>query len=238
MAVLSGRVELASRQFDCRLGSALRSLVLALFLSGGFGRSMTARAGIFGADGFSRLDDPSLLRCISSGDRQALEELHYRHGAGIKRFLSQLCGDHQLVEDAYQEALVAVWRSAGSYSGKSTVRAWMLGVAKRQASMLTRRKKLDDGDTDALDQISTTVGDPEALTIASASREQISLAVSKLPEGQRAVVLLVLVEGLSYQNGADILGVPVGTVRSRLNHARRFLQQVLGPDGFGRPPEQ
>lgn len=104
--------------------------------------------------------------------------------------------------------------------------------------MLTRRKKLDDADTDALDEISTTGGDPEALAIASASREQISLAVSKLPEGQRAVVLLVLVEGLSYQEGADILGVPVGTVRSRLNHARRFLQQVLGPDGFGPSPEQ
>ena len=199
---------------------------------------MTARAGIFGADGLSRLDDQSLLKCISNGDREALEELHFRHGAGVKRFLSQLCGDHQLVEDAYQESLIAVWRSAGSYSGRSTVRAWMLGVGKRQASMLSRRKKLEDADTDALDEITVAGGDPEALAITSASREQISLAVSKLPEGQRAVVILVLVEGLSYQDGADILGVPVGTVRSRLNHARRFLQQVLGRDGFGPPPEQ
>lgn len=198
---------------------------------------MTARAGVFGAGVCSRLDDPALLKCIVRGDREALEELHFRHGAGVKRFLSQLCGDPELVADAYQESLIALWGSAGSYAGRSTVRAWMLGVARRQVHMLSRRKQIDHVGSDVLDDVAVIGGDPELLAIGSASRKEIAFAVSKLPERQRAVVLLVLVEGLSYRDAADVLGVPVGTVRSRLNHARRFLQDMLGPDGFGRTPK-
>ena len=70
-------------------------------------------------------------------------------------------------------------------------------------------------------------------SISSSTRDAIVGAFSGLVSGQRAVVLLVLVEGLSYEVAADVLGIPVGTVKSRLSLARRALRVALGPAGYG-----
>ena len=194
---------------------------------------LTARGEAFGGGALALLDDAAVLARVARHDRDALEELHYRHGAGVRRFLVTLCGDPHLAEDVLQETLIAVWHGAASFAGRSSVRTWLFGIARRQAHTLLRRVRHDVERVDALEDTPAATDDPEALAISSSTRDAIVGAFSGLVSGQRAVVLLVLVEGLSYEVAADVLGIPVGTVKSRLSLARRALRVALGPAGYG-----
>lgn len=178
-------------------------------------------------------DDATLLSHVGRGHRDALELLYRRHGGSILRFLRQVCGSPELAEEVLQETLLAVWKGASRFRAQSSAQTWIFEIARRQAHTVMRRKRLEMVSDDALGDVSDSDLGPADLAIASATRDALNLALSKLSLPHREVIVLALIEGLPYGEVARITGVPVGTVRSRLNHARLAMRKLLDEAEMG-----
>lgn len=172
-------------------------------------------------------DDREVVKRIACGDRQALSELYTRYQRPLFNYLLQLTPDRGLAEELLQDTLVATWRSAGSYAGRSSVLTWLIGIAHRQAHNMLRQRKLSLVDMSELAELAATELEPEEFTLASIARDELIAAFKQLAPVHRAVLVLVLVEGLSYEEAADALKVPIGTIKSRLCHAKRMLRTIL-----------
>lgn len=190
---------------------------------------------IAGAVSGTHGEDIALARRIASGERGALEELYGRHRIALFGYLLGLAPDRETAEEILQDTLVAVWRSAGSYEGRSPLRTWLFGVARGQAHNTLRRRRFSLADPSELEHLASEEPEPEALALARLTRAELEAGIHRLTPEHRQVVVLVLVEGLSYKEVARELGVPMGTVRSRLSNARRALKGMLRVDeGVGR----
>ncbi len=178
-------------------------------------------------------DDERLIRSVATGDDQALRTLFERHAPWVAgRLRARLPAT--VVEDVVQETFVAVWRGAGRYGGRGEVGAWIWGIARRQAALWIRkhgRAALDDG-LDAHVEPATD-DDPAA---AATRRVGLDRALATLDPGnagdsQRELVRLVYVEDRPLAEVAERLGIPTGTVKSRLFHVRRRLRNALEGGG-------
>lgn len=166
----------------------------------------------------------ALLDRIAGGDRDALAELYRQYQRPLFRFLCQLTPDRGLAEEVLQDTLVAVWKSAGTFGGRSQVSTWLFGIARRQAHNTLRRKGLNLAGVDEIDQAADPGPPPEELALA---RDCLAQAVRRLAPLHREVLALTFVSGLGYQEIAEVLEVPEGTVKSRLFNARRALRLLL-----------
>jgi RNA polymerase sigma-70 factor, ECF subfamily len=176
--------------------------------------------------------DLSLVKAMAEGDRLALDQLYARRGPGILSYLTAQLNDRQLAEEVLQDVMLAAWRNAPNFRGESSVRTWLLVIARNRAMNTHRKRKLplvtlDDafgvfgGDTDPLEKI-------ERKAAQSAVRE----ALEHLPTQQREVLVLVFYHQLSGPEVADVLGINVGTVKSRLHRAKETLRRVLQSEGI------
>ena len=174
-----------------------------------------------------RADDAQLLRQIAQGDRQALSELYALYQRPLFAYLLQLTPDYGLAEELLQDTLVAVWKSAHSFEGRSKVLTWLIGVARRQAHNTLRQRHHPQADLTELEDTPASEPEPEQFALANYERAELAGAIRQLSSIHREVLLLIFVQELSYQEAARILEVPVGTVKSRLNHARRALRTLF-----------
>lgn len=167
--------------------------------------------------------DPDLIRAAAKGDQIAFAQLVRAHQTQVWRFLSHLLGDPSLAEDVTQETFLKVYKKLDSYQFRSRFSTWVLAIARNAGvdAMRKNRRKRVDLDVDQLD-------DP--LARSSPSRLELETAIGSLAPKLREAFLLVEVMGLSYQEVARALGVPIGTVKSRLYHARRHLVEWLRDD--------
>lgn len=174
-------------------------------------------------------DDCQLVKRIAAGDRQALTELYVRHKQPLFKYLLQLTPDHGLAEEILQDTLVAAWKSASSFEGRSTVRTWLIGIARRQAHNALRARCLPIVEESEAELAALPALDPqpEDIMLASATREKLVAAFKQLALVHREVLVLILVEELSYQEAATILEIPIGTIKSRLSNAKRVLRTLL-----------
>lgn len=170
----------------------------------------------------------TIVARIAQGDRDALAELYGRYQRPLYAYLRLTTPDPGLAEEILQDTLLAVWRSAGAYKGESSVRSWLYGIARRQAHNSLRRVKPPLVDGAALEVLRGPAPGPETLALAGETRESLAAAIDDLSPPLRGALMLVLVHELTYQEAAEVLNVPIGTVRSRLNNARRALQPLLG----------
>ena len=177
-----------------------------------------------------------LVQRVALGDRLALDGLMARYQRTLFQYLLQLTPDRQVAEEILQDTFVAVWQSAASFAGRSSVRTWLIGVARRQAHNTLRRAQLPLADEQELADVPAAEGEPEAQAIAGAEREDLAAAIGRLPAIHREVLLLTFVQNLSYQEVAQVVGVPIGTVRSRLNNAKAALRRDLESQGTLRSP--
>jgi RNA polymerase sigma factor (sigma-70 family) len=172
-------------------------------------------------------EDDRLARRIAAGDRAALEELYARYRRPLFGFLLGIAPDAATAEEILQDTLVAVWQGAAGFEGRATFRQWVFAVARRQAYNAVRRRQLPWADPDELAAAAASGPSPETEALTGAGLDDLAARIRGLPPGQREVLVLTLVEGFSYEETAAILEVPLGTVRSRLNTARRTLRQQL-----------
>jgi len=166
-----------------------------------------------------------LITQAQQGDRRAFGELVRRHREGVVNVAYRMCGDANLAEDAAQEAFIRAWQHLPSYRPRSPFRHWVHRIATNVALDMLRRER-ETVDIDAL-SLPTLDKGPEAMVEGKERGERVRQAVLALPPASRAVLVLREYEGLSYREIADTLGIPIGTVMSRLNYARNRLRQSL-----------
>lgn len=170
-----------------------------------------------------------LLARIASGDRDALTELYHRERQPLFAYLLHLTTDAGIAEEVLQDTFVAVWRGAGSFAGRSRVRTWLIGIARRQAHNTLRRRALPCVDARTLAEVPDPVPEPEERAIINMTDDELAASIERLTLAHREVLLLAFAHDLSYAEIAQVLQIPVGTVKSRLNHAKRALREILGP---------
>jgi RNA polymerase sigma-70 factor (ECF subfamily) len=170
------------------------------------------------------------------GDPEAFDE-YYRMFAGLIYNLTlRQCGDPEVAHDLSQEVLIRVYRSLGRFRGQSSLKTWTYRVCLNLCRSKLGRRRLatlplerDDG---SLREVADETPSPEAKAIALAERELLSSTLPLVDLAFREAVVLRDLEDLSYQEIAEILGVPIGTVRSRIARGREQLRQLmLGSQG-------
>jgi RNA polymerase sigma-70 factor (ECF subfamily) len=171
--------------------------------------------------------DQDLASASLQGDRLAFGELVNRYRDGAVAVVYRMTSDRQLAEEAAQEAFIRAWQRLYSYKPQLSFRAWIFSIAVHGAlDMLRAAQKVMDIDRLPLESLA---GRPETELETEERRAQVQRAVLALPPASRAVLVLREYEGLSYQEIATALDIPVGTVMSRLNYARNQLRRALAP---------
>lgn len=173
------------------------------------------------------LDDRDLIDRIAGGDRDALAALYARYGGALFAYLVRLVDDRSVAEEVLQDTLVAVWKSAGTFEGRSSVLTWLVGIARRQAHNAGRRRSLPRADAAELETLAAAEPEPEDAALASANRDEIARALARLSPLHREAIVLAFVHGLSYEEMARTVGVPIGTIKSRLSNAKGALRAML-----------
>lgn len=169
--------------------------------------------------------DSALVIALSEGDRVALAELYARHAPWLLLRLQRRCADPGLVDEVVQDTFVAVWRGAGRYDGRGEVAAWVWGIGVRRLVDALRRKPLS--------ALMPTV--PEQVVEISAEERvllgveygDLAGALDQLSPELRAVVQATVLDGLTTGEAARLLGIPQGTVKTRMKRARAQLREEL-----------
>ncbi|MGB2983159.1 MAG: sigma-70 family RNA polymerase sigma factor [Candidatus Bipolaricaulia bacterium] len=164
--------------------------------------------------------DQELLAAVASRDKAAFQALFERHADRVFRFAMSIVRNAHLAEEVMQETMIAVWRSARRFEGRSKASTWILGIARNLAHNLLRKEKRGN----RMPEIKTTAPDPAD----GAEREvRVQRAMEALTDAQREVLHLVYYEELGVREAAAVLGIPEGTVKSRMFHARKTLAKEL-----------
>jgi len=173
---------------------------------------------------FSETD---LITQAQHGERSAFSELVCIHAQGVRNVIYRMCGDPQIAEDAAQETFIQAWTHLPSYRHQTSLRNWLYRIAVNAArDLLRKEKRILPNALEDLQLQDPQLG-PEALFFEEERTELIQKAILSLPEASRAVLVLREYEGMSYHEIADALDIPVGTVMSRLNYARKILKEKL-----------
>jgi RNA polymerase sigma-70 factor (ECF subfamily) len=178
----------------------------------GFTAVEDVRHAAFGLE--SRASDADLLVRIGNGDRAAFEELYRRFARPVLGLALRLLGDHGRAEDAAQDTFAAVWRSARSFRPeRGSGSAWLFAVA-RHAIIDRARQRTELTIAEPIEEESREAGPAEAAEAAWLSW-RVHGALERLPERERVVLELAYWSGLSQQEVASYLDVPLGTVKTR-----------------------
>jgi len=173
-------------------------------------------------------NDEDLVTKAQHGDRNAFSELVSRHSQGVINVVYRLCGDSGLAEDAAQEAFIQAWLKLSSYRPHTSLRNWLYRIAVNIAIDALRKEKHLASD-ELSERIATSEPTPEVILTSQERASLVQKAVLSLPSASRAVLVLREYEELSYQEIANTLNIPIGTVMSRLNYARSLLRETLNP---------
>jgi RNA polymerase sigma-70 factor (ECF subfamily) len=178
-------------------------------------------------------DEWAVVARIAAGERAALAELYARHRGPLLVYLRSLLHDPGLAEEVFQDTLFAAWKGAAGYGRRASVRLWLFGIARRRAHDALRRHTVHAVDSALLDAVPAPEPEPESLAIVGAEREALHAALRRLSPHHREVLVLNFVQELPYRDIAAVLDVPIGTVMSRLHHAKRALRAELMGIGDG-----
>jgi RNA polymerase sigma-70 factor (ECF subfamily) len=193
-----------------------------------------AGAPIFTVSRDGACDEAALLGRIGQGDEDAMAAFYREHGRVVLAQVLLVVGERVLAEEIVQDAMLAVWRGAGSFRGESSVRSWVIAIARRQTRDRLRGRRLRVVDDAFLaDQPGSGPG-PEVTALDRAELAEVKGAIRELALPHREVLGLAFGSGLSLREVAGVLEIPVGTVKSRLTAARTALVRVLEEKGQNR----
>ena len=181
---------------------------------------------------------------VSSGEPTRTEDFNREvlpHLDAVYRFALRLAGAGDLAEDLVQETFLRAWRSFGQYSPGTRAKSWLFTICRnvflRQVERKTRHTEIVEREAPRTDAGAGSVAnplwteasesDPEGSFFHQIVDDRVLAAIDALPEEYRTAVVLSDLEGLNYQEIADLMEVPVGTVKSRLFRGRRRLQEDL-----------
>ncbi len=170
--------------------------------------------------------DLSLVQAMASGDSRALEDLYSKHGSSLLNYLiGQVGGDVVLAEEILQNVMLAAWKAASTFRGESKVRTWLIAIARNQAINARRKHRVTSVALTEADNVEKT--GPFEQLLRSNERAEVRKAIQQLPDDQRETLELVFYHGLSGPEAAEVMGVALGTVKSRLHRAKETLKGLL-----------
>ena len=177
----------------------------------------------------THLSDEALVALVARGDEDALAELYDRVGRVAFGLAFRVLRDERYAEDAVQEAFLAVWRTAASYRAeRAKASTWILTLVHRRAVDLVRREERRRAEP--LSDEPTFGGEAEATEEAAwlrFERERVQSALKQLPDAQREAIELAYYGGFSQSELAEKLGVPLGTIKSRMFAGLARLRELL-----------
>ncbi len=182
--------------------------------------------------------DLELVRRAQRGERGAFDLLVLRYQHRVVKLVARLLRDPTEAEDIAQEAFVKAYRALASFRGDSAFYTWLYRIAVNTArnAMASRQRRPLDYEADLSEAEQSAVesrmrhGDtPEAAALSDEIHATVNRAVAELPEDLRTAIILREIEGLSYEEIAEAMDCPVGTVRSRIFRAREAIDRNLKP---------
>ena len=174
----------------------------------------------------STIDDRELLRLIGRKNEEALALLFERYSSLLYSYALRILGDPQSAEDVLQESILAVWENARRYRGEGRVKAWLFTIVHNKSLKALRKKELPSLEEIAIEPASPATGPLDRIS-SREQKENIRAGLGQLSPEHRRVLELVFYEEMSLKETAEICGIPVGTVKSRLSHAKTRLKGEL-----------
>ena len=174
-----------------------------------------------------------LLARVAKRDREALAEVYARFQRPLFSYLFHLLGQKELAEDVLQEVIVIVWQRAHTFQGTAPAARWIFGIAHHQAFKALRRAgNMTFIELEAALNVADEALDPEADILRRITHEEIAKALACLTPEHREVLELAFFQDFACKEIAAIVGIPLGTVKSRLSYARRALKAALLRNGW------
>jgi RNA polymerase sigma-70 factor (ECF subfamily) len=189
------------------------------------------------ADPLKRGEDIDLMLRVKQGDVEAFEKIYEHYKGPIGSFFYHLVWDQSLAEDFLQEVFLRLWRSAAEYEPSGKFSTFLFQIAKnfwlneRMKRMREPRVSLDapvaGRDEEYRLEVAGNISTPSTIMSDAELKAHVQEAVEYMPEKQRVTFVLSEFQGLKYEEISEILEVPVGTVKSRMVSAERFLRGKL-----------
>ena len=171
----------------------------------------------------------AMLARVAAGDMAAMREIYLAHADAVHRFVRTRLRDEFEIADIVHETMLSVWRGAAGFERRSTVRSWILSLARNKVIDHLRKQArvtLEEPD----ETLPAADPDAEAVMAAAEDARRVRACVDQLPDRQRAVVHLAFFEDLGYAQIAAIEQIPEGTIKTRIFHAKKLLMRCLsGP---------
>ncbi len=176
-------------------------------------------------------DERELVAAARAGDVRAFETLVRRHYATLYRFaLGITHGNEAEASDLLQEALVKAFLAMGCFEGRSSFPSWLWRIIRNEYTDHLRRTHGESTPIDQIEHLPDHSEDPEEAALAEERRQILWRLLAALPEIFADVIILVEIMGLSYEEAAEYLGIPIGSVRSRLSRARERLAKLAAQE--------
>ena len=185
--------------------------------------------------------DAMLVERTVAGDQKAFELLVIKYQRRIQRLIGRMVRDVDLVEDIAQETFIRAYRALAQFRGEAQFYTWLyriaVNTAKKSLMDLKRNptvsensfKSSDDDETSPLENELTGSETPDAVLASKEIAEMVNSAMDALPEELRQAISLREIEGLSYEEIAEVMSCPIGTVRSRIFRAREAISAKIKP---------
>lgn len=178
-----------------------------------------------GPESWTDADDQALIARIARGDRSALEALYRVHAGWLTARLQRRCAQPELVDSALQDTFVAVWKGAKKYKRTGDVGAWLWGIAVRRLIDQTRKRRPTPIASIPVAEAGADSAEDELLGLGL--HGDVGDAFARLDEDLRDVLVATAVDGLSTKEAADLLGIPRGTVKTRMMRARHQMRELM-----------
>jgi RNA polymerase sigma-70 factor, ECF subfamily len=171
--------------------------------------------------------ETSLLRRISARDRKAFEALYHQYYPRLFSYLLKITRRADVVEEVLNDVMLAIWKGAPGFDGRSRASTWIFGIAYHKAlkALARRPRAVQEAGREAPEPVDWD--EPESLLARRELASVLGQALRALSLEQRTVVELTYFYGLPYQEIAGIMSCPVNTVKTRMFHARRRLRELL-----------
>ena len=173
------------------------------------------------------VDDTALIQRIAKGDKNAMRALYEQHHDALFAFLKGRGASEQAAADSLQEAMLEVWRTAARFGGHASVKTWIFTIARnKQVDQIRKSSRLSYVDT--LPETEDDTPDAEQILMAAHDAARVRACLGKLKPAHQTIMRLAFYEDMTYAEISAVEGVPQGTVKTRIYHAKQLLLRCLG----------
>jgi RNA polymerase sigma-70 factor (ECF subfamily) len=177
--------------------------------------------------------DEALVAAVAAGNRLAMQLLYARHNVRVYRFVLSMLHNDATADDVVSETFFDVWQQAGRFEGRSKVSTWLMSIARHKALSTLRSRQHEQIDERA-ESIADPADTPETAMQRTDRSAMLQAALAQLTPAHREIINLVYYQERKIEDVAEILGIPLNTVKTRMHYARRRLAELLTQAGLAR----